>query len=245
MGQVIAVARREFAGYFSTPVAYVFIAIFLFLTGLFTFSMGGFYESRQADLSAFFNWHPWLYLFLIPAVSMRLWAEERRSGTIELLFTLPISLTSAVVGKFLAAWLFVGIALACTFPIVLTVGYLGSPDYGVIAGGYAGSFLMAGAYLAIGCCVSATSKNQVISFILSVVITFLFLLASFPVVIEWFESAGANQAVVEAMGDLSFQTHFESIRRGVIQLDDLAFFVLMIVAWLTACGMVLEAKKAE
>ncbi len=244
MSRVAAIFKRELAGYFATPVAYVFIAIFLFLTGLFTFSLGMFYEARQADLNAFFTWHPWLYLFLIPAVSMRLWAEERRSGTVELLLTLPISLPEAVLGKFLAAWVFVGIALACTFPVLLTVLYLGSPDIGVILASYAGSFLMAGAYLAIGCCISAATKSQVISFIISVVICFLLLLAGFSVVMDWF-TVWAPQWLVDAIVTVSFSGHFESIKRGVLELNDLIFFGSMIGVWLFACAVLLEAKKAD
>lgn len=244
MGPTFSVFKRELTGYFATPVAYVFIGIFLFLNGLFTFQLGGFYEGRQADLGAFFNWHPWLYLFLIPAVSMRLWAEERRSGTIELLLTLPISLGQAILGKFLAAWVFIGAALALTFPIVCTVAYLGSPDMGVIAAGYVGSFLMAGAYLAIGCCISAATKNQVISFIIAVLICFIFQITSFPAVMDWF-SNWAPQVILDAVADLSFQTHFASISRGVIQLNSVIFFALMIGAWLYGCAVFLEAKKAE
>ncbi len=244
MRNTLAICRRELQGYFATPVAYVFIAIFLFLTGLFTFSLGGFYEARQANLRAFFDWHPWLYLFLVPAVSMRLWAEERKSGTIELLLTLPVSLAQAVVGKFLAAWVFIGVALALTFPMVLTVAFLGSPDYGVIGASYVGSLLMAGAYLAIGCCVSALTKNQVISFIISVVICFLFLLSGFPVVIDWF-GAWAPQFLIDAVNAVSFSVHYTSIERGVIELKDLVFFVSLIMGWLYACAVVLETKKAN
>jgi ABC-2 type transport system permease protein len=244
MSTLIAILRRELLGYFSTPVAYVFIAIFLFLTGLFTFSLSNFYEARQASLDAFFTWHPWLYLFLVPAVAMRLWAEERKSGTIELLLTLPVSLPQAVIAKFLAAWLFVAAALALTFPIVLTVMALGEPDLGVIAAGYLGSFLMAGAYLAIGCCVSAATKNQVISFIVSVLICFIFMLASFPVVIDWF-IAWAPAWLVDAVNGMSFTTHYASIQRGVIEMQDLVFFASLIAAWLFAAAVVLDAKKAD
>lgn len=244
MKNSLAILQRELNGYFSTPVAYVFIAIFLFLNGIFTFSLGGFYESRQATLDAFFTWHPWLYLFLVPAVSMRLWSEERRSGTIELLFTLPISMPQAIAGKFLAAWLFIVISLACTLPVVLTVNYLGDPDMGVIAAGYFGSAVMAGAYLAIGLCVSAMSKNQVISFIISVLICFLFMLAGFPAVLDWFIS-WAPQWLVDAINGVSFSAHFASIQRGVIELKDLIFFASMILAWLYAASIVLEAKKAD
>jgi len=244
MNRTIAVFKRELIGYLSTPVGYVFLGIFLFLTSMFTFSLGGFYENRQADLSAFFQWHPWLYLFLIPAVSMRLWAEERRVGTVELLLTLPMKLEEAVIGKFLAAWVFVGLALALTFPMIFTVAYLGDPDFGIIIASYAGSFLMAGAYLAIGCCISASTKSQVISFIISVVICFLFLLAGFPAVMDWFTGWGP-QWLVDAVDAISFSTHYTAIQRGVVEFKDLIYFASLIVAWLYACGVLLEAKKAD
>lgn len=244
MRNISAIFWRELKGYFVTPLGYVFISIFLFLTGIFTFSLGNFYEVRQASLNSFFDWHPWLYLFLVPAVSMRLWAEERRSGTIELLLTMPVSLTQAIVGKFLAAWIFIGIALALTFPVILTVAYLGDPDMGTICAGYLGSFLMAGAYLAVGCCISAATKSQVISFVISVVICFLFLLASFSVVVDWF-SGWAPQWLVDAINTISFSTHYASIQRGVIELRDAIFFVTLIMGWLYACGVVLDAKKAS
>jgi ABC-2 type transport system permease protein len=187
-GPIFTVFKRELASYFATPVAYVFIVIFLLLAGTFTFYLGNFYERGQADLQPFFNFHPWLYLFLVPAVGMRLWSEERKSGTIELLLTLPVTMWQAVVGKFLAAWAFIGIALALTFPIWITVNYLGSPDNGVIFASYVGSFLMAGAFLAIGSCISACTRNQVIAFILTVVVCFVFLLAGFPLVLNFFSA---------------------------------------------------------
>jgi ABC-2 type transport system permease protein len=236
--------RRELASYFATPVAYVFIVIFLILAGAFTFYLGGFYERGQADLQPFFAFHPWLYLFLIPAVAMRLWAEERKSGSIELLLTLPVTMLQAVVGKFLAAWAFVGIALVLTFPIWITVNYLGDPDNGAIVAGYVGSFLMAGSFLAIGSCLSATTRNQVVAFILTVVICFLLLLAGFPLVLE---AAGAvlPQFLVDAIASLSFLTHFSAISKGVIDLRDLIYFALMIGFWLYACAVVIDHKKAD
>jgi ABC-2 type transport system permease protein len=236
--------RRELASYFATPVAYVFIVIFLILAGAFTFYLGGFYERGQADLQPFFAFHPWLYLFLIPAVAMRLWAEERKSGSIELLLTLPVTMLQAVLGKFLAAWAFVGIALVLTFPIWITVNYLGDPDNGAIVAGYFGSFLMAGSFLAIGSCLSATTRNQVVAFILTVVICFLLLLAGFPLVLE---AAGAvlPQFLVDAIASLSFLTHFSAISKGVIDLRDLIYFALMIGFWLYACAVVIDHKKAD
>src|SRR5215467_8283179 len=180
------IAKRELAAYFTSPLAFVFIVIFLLLCGFFTFMVGGFFERGEASLSAsFFLWHPWFYLFLVPAVGMRLWAEERRVGTLELLLTMPITTWQAIVGKFLASWIFLGLALLLTFPIVITVNYLGSPDNGVIFAGYIGSWLMAGAYLAISCITSAMTRNQVVSFIVSVVLCLFLILAGFQPVIDF------------------------------------------------------------
>ena len=244
MRNVAIILRREFASYFATPVAYVFIIIFLVCAGAFTFYLGGFYERGQADLLPFFSFHPWLYLFLVPALSMRLWAEERKSGSIELLMTLPVRRSEAVLGKFLAAWLFTGIALALTFPIWLTVNYLGAPDNGAILTGYLGSLLMAGGFLAIGACISATTRNQVIAFILTVVVCFGFLLAGFPLVLDVF-SAWAPAFLVDAIASLSFLTHFDSLSKGVIELRDVVYFLLVIGAWLTANAIILDMKKGD
>jgi ABC-2 type transport system permease protein len=239
---LVPIFRRELAGYFSTPVAYVFIVIFLILTGIFTFQLGNWFEQGQADLRAFFNFHPWLYLFLIPALSMRLWAEERRSGTIELLMTLPVSKAASVLGKFLAAWLFAGLALMLTFPIWITVNFLGTPDNGAIAMGYVGSFLMAGGFLAVGSAVSAGTKSQVIAFILSVVLCFGFLLAGFPPVIE-FIRGWAPTSIVETVSSFSFLTRFEGISKGVLDLRDVVFFGSLIAVSLAVTGVLLESKK--
>lgn len=238
------ILRRELAGYFITPVAYVFIVIFLLLTGVFTFQLGGFFERQQADLRPFFDYHPWLYLFLIPAISMRLWAEERKGGTIELLMTLPISQGAAIVGKFLAAWIFAGIALALTFPLWITVNYLGEPDNGAIAAGYVGSWLMAGGFLAIGACVSAMTRSQVIAFVVSVVLCFGFLISGYPPVLDFF-SGWAPGPVVEAIGGFSFLTHFQAISKGVIELRDLVFFASLIVVFMVATSVVIDLKKAQ
>ena len=244
MSPVLAIFRRELASYFATPVAYVFIVIFLVLAGAFTFYFGGFYERGQADLQPFFSFHPWLYLFLVPAVSMRLWSEERKSGTIELLLSLPVTMWQAVAGKFLAAWAFLGIALALTFPVWFTVNYLGEPDNGVIFAGYIGSFLMAGAFLAIGACLSAATRNQVIAFILTAAVCFVLLLAGFPLVLD-FVRAVAPQTVVDAIASLSFLTHFAAITKGVIDLRDVLFFLLTIGFWLYASAVVIDLKKAD
>jgi ABC-2 type transport system permease protein len=238
------VMRRELSGYFSTPVAWVFIVIFLVMSGVFTFYIGDFYDRGIADLDPFFTFHPWLYLVLVPAIAMRLWAEERRSGTVELLLTLPLTTWQAVLGKFLAAWLFVGLALLLTFPIWLTVNYLGEPDNGVIVAGYVGSWLMAGGFLAIGSCMSALTRNQVVAFILSVVVCFAFLLSGLPMVMDLF-SGWAPQSLLDTIADFSFLAHFATISRGVIDLRDLVYFTLVIAAWLLANTIVLELKKAD
>ena len=244
LNNVGAIFRRELRAYFSTPVAFVFIVIFLFLTGIFTFYIGGFYESNQADLMPFFSFHPWLYLFLIPAISMRLWSEERKTGTIELLMTLPVSLSEAVIGKFLAAWCFTAIALALTFPIWITVNYLGDPDNTVIFVSYIGSLLMAGGFLAIGSCISALTKNQVIAFVISVVICFLFILSGFPLVLDFF-SSWAPQSILDAISSFSFLSHFKSITKGVIDIRDIIFFVSLIVLWLFLNTLAIDSKKAS
>jgi ABC-2 type transport system permease protein len=239
-----AIYRRELASYFATPLAYVFIVIFLVLAGSFTFSLGGFYERGQADLASFFNFHPWLYLFLVPAVAMRLWAEERRSGSVELLLTLPVRPGIAVVGKFLAAWSFVALALALTFPMWITVNYLGSPDNGAILAGYVGSLLMAGGFLAVGSCLSAATKSQVIAFILAVVVCFVLLLAGYPLVLDAFRG-WAPDRIVDAIASLSFLTHFQAISKGVLDLRDLVYFAMTIGVWLYATTLVLELRKAD
>lgn len=244
MSAVGAIFRRELRSYFTTPVAYVFTVIFLMLAGAFTFYIGSFYERGQADLRAFFEFHPWLYLFLIPAISMRLWAEERKSGTIELLMTLPVTAWQATLGKFLAAWTFAGIALALTFPIWITVAYLGDPDNGAIVAAYLGSFLMAGGFIAIGSCISAFTRNQVIAFVITVFVCFGFLLAGFPMVLNLF-SGWAPQLLVDGIASLSFLTHFRDIARGVIELRDLVYFALVIGTALFASTLVLEWKKAD
>lgn len=244
MSNVWTIFKREFAGYFATPVAFIFIIIFLALAGSFTFYMGYFIERGNADLQTFFLFHPWLYLLLIPAVSMRLWAEERRQGTIELFLTLPISLSEAVIGKFLAAWAFVGLALALTFPMWITVNVLGEPDNGVIAAGYIGSLLMAGSYLAIGSCLSALTKNQVIAFVITITACFLFTAGGSNAVLGLLQG-WAPEAVLNTVQNLSFLTHFQQIAKGVIDLRDGVFFVAVIAAWLTANIVIVDLKKAD
>jgi len=240
----LVIFRRELVGYFATPVAYVFLVIFLVLAGAMTFKFGRLFENGQASLEAFFTWHPWLYLFLVPAISMRLWAEERKSGTIELLLTLPISMTEAVLGKFLAAWCFTGIALLLTTPMWITVNYLGTPDNGVILASYVGSLLMAGGYLAIGSAISALTRNQVIAFVVSVAVCFVFVMAGYSIVGDTLHG-WAPQGLVEVVASLGFLTHFAAITKGVIDLGDLVFFVSLMAFFLFANAVVLDLRKAE
>ena len=244
MSDLLIVTRREWASYFATPLAYVFLVVFLMLCGFTTFELGGFYQRNQADLSVFFSYQPWLYLFLVPAIAMRLWAEERKSGSIELLLTLPLKLRTIVLAKFFAAWLFVALALSLTFPIWLTVNYLGSPDNGTILAAYLGSWLMAGAFLAIGCCISATSKSQVIVFVLTVTVCFFFVLIGLPQLLNSLQDV-LPQWLVDAIAQLSLLTHFDAISRGVLDLSDLLFYWLFIACWLSASAVVIEQKKAE
>ncbi len=238
------ICKRELTAYFASPLAYVFIVIFLALSGAMTFFFGGFLERGQADLQAFFQFHPWLYLFLIPAVGMRLWAEERKTGTIEFLMTLPISTAQAVAGKFLAAWLFAGIALALTAPIWLTVNYLGSPDNGVILAAYIGSWLMAGGFLAISACVSAVTSNQVIAFVLAACICFLFLMSGLDLVQAFFR-AWAPEALVQMIAGLSFLNNFNAIAQGVLDLREIVFFGSLIVVSLAINVALVELKKGS
>lgn len=244
MGNLGIIFKRELMGYFSTPLAYIFIVIFLITNGIFTFDMGGFYMRAQADLLPFFSFHPWLYLFMVPAIAMTLWADERKTGTIELLLTLPVRLADAVLGKFLAAWVLTGIALALTFPIWITVNYLGDPDNGVIFAAYIGSWLMAGGFLAIGSCMSACTRNSVIAFILTVAICFLFVIVGSPILLNAFPD-WMPQTVVDAFSALGFLTHFDSISKGVLDIRDLLFFTVFIAAWLLASAIVIEMKKAN
>jgi ABC-2 type transport system permease protein len=244
MSAMTSVVKRELKSYFSTPIAYVFIVIFLVLSGVFAFYLGGLYERNQADLMPFFSFHPWLYLFLVPAVSMRLWSEERRSGNIELLMTLPVKQLDLVLGKFFAAWIFIAIALFFTFPIWISINYLGDPDNGLIIASYLGSLLLAGGFLAIGSCISVSSKNQVIAFILTAVICFLFLLAGFPLVLDFFNN-WMPQFLVDSIASTSFLTHYSSINKGVLDLGDVVYFAMVISIWLIATSIILDIKKAD
>jgi ABC-2 type transport system permease protein len=244
LANIRTIIKRELGGYFSSPVAYVFIVIFLLLMGFFTFMAGGFFERGQAALDGcFFLWHPWLYLFLVPAVGMRLWAEERRMGTLELLLTMPITAWQAIVGKFLASWLFLALALVLTFPIVITVNFLGSPDNGVIFGGYVGSFLMAGAYLAISCMTSAMTRNQVVSFIVALVICLFLVLCGFPPVTNLLTRLDAPW-LVETVASLSVITHFEWFTKGVLDSRDIIFFLSIIGFSLFTTAVIIRSHRA-
>lgn len=243
MAAVRTVFLREFRAYFATPLALVFLVIFLIAMGAFTFYFGLWFENGEASLAVFFSFHPWLYLFLIPALAMRLWAEERKSGTLELLLTLPIPLAAAVLGKFLAAWAFAGLALALTFPMWLTVTFLGNPDHGVILASYAGSLLMAGGYLAIGSALSAATANQVIAFVLGVTVSFLFTIAGAPLVTGTL-SGLLPQGVLSTIASFSFLTHFNAIMAGVIDLRDLIYFSSLIAFFLFVTGVLVSLRKA-
>ena len=237
------IMKRELAGYFGSPVAYVFIVIFLMLSGFFTFFISHFFEAGQADLKGFFQWHPWLFMFLVPAVAMRLWAEERRLGTIELLLTLPVSVTEVILGKFLAAWCFIGIALALTFPLVLTVAYLGNPDLGVIFCGYVGSFLMAGTFLSVGSMTSALTRSQVVSFILAVVACLFLILAGFAPITAVL-SGWAPLWLVDLVSATSVLSHFSSIARGVLDVRDLFYYLSVMALMIFINGVILQNREA-
>ncbi len=240
---ITTIAKRELSGYFASPVAYVFIVIFLLLNGFFTFMLGHFFEIGEATLShSFFQWHPWLYLFLVPAAGMRLWAEERRQGTMELLLTMPITAWQAIVGKFLASWLFLIIALALTFPIIITVSYLGNPDTGTIFSGYVGSALLAGAYLAVTSLTSALTRNQVISFILSVVICFFLILCGWEPVTRLVMNFAPK--LVGLISSFSVMPHFIGFQRGVIDSRDVFFFLSVIGFSLFRNGVVIRNLRA-
>jgi len=243
MNLVWTIAKRELGGYFTSPVAYVFLVIFLLLAGFFTFTAGAFFERGEAGLAAFFAWHPWLYLILVPAVGMRLWSEERRAGTIELLLTMPVTTAQAIIGKFLASWLFLALALALTFPVIITANVLGNPDNGVIFTGYVGSLMLAGAYLAVSCMTSAMTRNQVVAFILSVVMCLFLILAGFSPVtdllVRW-----ASPAFVDTVAAFSVMTHFDGFQKGVIDSRDVLFFLSVVGVALFATGAIIRGHRA-
>jgi ABC-2 type transport system permease protein len=237
------IIRRELSAYFNSPVAYVFLVVFLLLAGFFTFSLGGFFELGEASLNAFFNWMPWLFLFLVPAVGMRMWSDERRLGTMELLLTMPVAPWQAILAKFLASWLFLAIALALTFPIIITVNWLGDPDNGVIAAGYVGSLLLAGAFLAIAAMTSALTRNQVIAFIIALMICLGFILVGFNPVTSLL-SRWANPLVVDAVASFSVLTHFEGFQKGVLDSRDILFFLSVMAFALFTTGVVIRSHRA-
>jgi ABC-2 type transport system permease protein len=238
-----AIFLRELTGYFGSAIAYVFIVIFLVLCGFFTFSISNFYDAGQADLRSFFEWHPWIFLFLVPAVAMRLWADERKSGTLEILLTLPVTLTEAVLAKFLAAWVFIGVALCLTFPMPLTAMYLGGPDAGAMVSGYLGSLFLGGAYLAVGSMTSALTKNQVISFVLSVVICLFLVLVGWPPVTN-FLTGWAPSWLIATVEGFSIWSHFVSMQRGVLDLRDLVYYLSLIFFALYGTGVIIETRKS-
>jgi ABC-2 type transport system permease protein len=244
MKPALIIMRRELAGYFATPIAYVVLVIFLLLANIFAFGFGQLFERGQADLAPFFNFMPWLYLFLVPAISMRLWAEERRNGSIELLLTQPVTLWQAVCGKFLAAWLFVGIALVLTFPLWITINYLGDPDNGAIFAAYLGCFFVAGGFLAVGSFTSSLTKNQLIAFLISLTLCFMLLIAGFPMVTDWVANF-LPQWLLDGIVSLSFLTHFENITKGVLDLRDVLYYALVTTFFLLASTVVLEARKSK
>ena len=244
MSPVEAVMRRELRSYFATPVAYVFLVIFLVLAGILTFYAGDFYDRGQADLQPFFVMHPWLYLILVPAITMRMWAEEAKGGTLELLLTLPLTLWQAMLGKFLAAWLFIGLALVLTFPIWITVNYLGSPDNGVILAGYLGSWLMAGTFIAIGACLSALTNSQVVAFVLTALVCLLLILVGQPQVLDFLQG-GLPRRLINGVAHLSMLQHFEAIARGVLDVRDLLYFLLSMIGWLIAGVLLLDLKRTR
>ena len=243
MHNIWIIAKRELGAYFGTPLAYIFLVVFVALTGAFAFYIGNFFDRGQADLQAFFTYHTWLYLLLVPAVAMRLWAEERKTGTIELLMTLPVTTWEVILGKFFAAWAFIGVALLLTIPMWITVNYLGKPDNGVIFASYLGSFLMAGAFLSIGSCISALTKNQVVAFIVAATLCFLFVMSGSEMVLSLFRG-WAPAFLVQAIASLSFLTHFDLISKGVIGLPSLVFYLSLITFFLFANMIIVEQRKS-
>ena len=237
------ITGRELSAYFESPVAYVFLVIFLLLAGVFTFTLGGFFERGEASLGSFFGFIPWLFLFLVPAIGMRLWSEERRLGTIELLLTMPVTITQAILGKYLASWLFIAIALALTFPVILTVNWLGHPDNGVIAAGYVGSLLLGGAYLALACMTSAITRNQVVSFILALILCMALILVGFEPITNMV-GRWASPALVEVIAGFSVLTHFDGFQKGVLDSRDLVYFLSVIGFALFTTGVIVRNRRA-
>ncbi len=245
MKHIKTIFGREFKAYFDSPVAYVFLVAFLVLIGFLTFGVAMYYERRQANLTPFFSLLPWVYLLLIPAATMGLWAEERRTGTIELLLTLPVTLVETLVGKFLAAWAFIGIALVLTFPVVLTTAWLGDPDFGAILCGYLGSFLLSGACVAVGVFASALSRSQVIGFVIALAICLFMLIIGFDPVINAVSGWGVPAGIVSAVASCSLMQHFDAMRRGVIDFYDIGYYIGVMVFMLAAAHVVTDNRKAS
>jgi len=247
LANIKTITKRELGAYFSSPLAYVFLVIFLLLCGFFTFfvptGLGTYFRPGDASLITFFVWHPWFYLFLVPAVGMRLWAEERRVGTLELLLTMPITPWQAIVGKFFASWFFLGLALVLTFPLWITTNYLGDPDNGVIFAGYLGSWLMSGSYLAISCITSAMTRSQVVSFIIALVVCLFLILAGYPPVID-FLGQMVTPWVVNLATSLSVMTHFEGFQKGMLDSRDVVFFLSIIGFSLFTTSVILRGHRA-
>ena len=243
MKNIKAVFKREFKAYFDSPVAYVFLTAFLVLAGFLTFGVAMFFERRQADLTPFFFWHPWVYLLLVPAATMGVWADERRNGTAELLLTLPVTITEVLVGKFLAAWSFVGIGLALTFPVALTAGYLGSPDWGAVFCGYLGSLLLSGAAVAIGVFASTLSRSSVVGFVVSLALVFLLLIIGFDPVIGAVAAWGVPTAITDSVASCSLLSHFEAMRKGVVDFADIGYYFAMMVFMLAAAKTVTDGRR--
>ncbi len=236
--------KRELASFINSTVAYLFIFIFLVISGVCTFLLGSFYERGQADLMSFFNFHPWLYLLLVPALSMRTWSEERNSGSIELVMTMPVTTLQVMIGKFVALWFILAICLLLTFPLVTSVNYLGEPDNGIIMAAYLGSWLMAGAFLAVGMCMSAITKSQVIAFILALVTCFVLVSMGSPLITNIFQS-WVPSIVLDNIASFSFLTHYENIAKGVLSLNNILYYLASICFWLFAGYRIIEIKKAD
>lgn len=242
VSSMLAVYRRELLSYLTTPTAYVFVAVFLFAIGLFTFQVGGFFEARRADLTAFFTFHPWIFMVFLPAIAMRLWAEESRSGALELLLTLPAPTWSLVVGKFLAAWTVAGAALLLTAPLWITVNILGSPDNAAIFTAYLASLLMAGAYIAIGSAMSALTQAQIVAFVLAVLISFLLTALGLPLVLDFFSGVLGGGAA-EAISRFSLLHHFDAAQRGVVEFRSVFYYVSLIGLCLGFTALAVDARR--
>lgn len=242
MRTLLAIYRRELLSYVTTPLAYVFVAVFLVAVGAFAFQVGGFFEQNRADLASFFAFHPWLFMIFLPAVAMRLWSEDLRSGAVELLMTLPAPTWALVLGKFLAAWTIAGAALVLTFPLWITVNALGAPDNAAIFVGYLASFLMAGAFIAIGEALSALTKTQVIAFVASATVCFVVTAMGLPIILDFLRGI-VGGGLAEGIASLSVLRHFEAAQRGVVELRSLYYFVSLIALALAGATLAVDARR--